>query len=343
MSESDDPNRIAPIPGKTRQSKAVNYSLRPAKNIERKMMGEAFARLSPLRPLLEYRYVGFGSEFFNDFALYHQTLGIREMISIERDPDRTERCEFNRPYKCIKVEPGPASVILPQLSWEPRSIVWLDYTEKLDELILSDVRFVISQAQSGSVLVWSVNSEPWGGNRDEESGEKVDQAEWPAKRLNKLRSLVGATRVRGELKGSELAKWGLAKEFHAILKDEILRTLNDRNAATAAEDKLSFHQCFHFRYADGQRMLTVGGLLLNLQDANALGKSPFAGLQFIRDGGEAFEIKPPILTGREVRFLNRFLPCDNGDFPEPEWLSQDDLANYREIYRYYPVFTEAEL
>lgn len=64
-------------------SRPVNYRLRPAKNIERKMMGEVFGRLSAVEPLKAYQYVGFGAEFFSDFALYHQTLGIADMSSIE--------------------------------------------------------------------------------------------------------------------------------------------------------------------------------------------------------------------------------------------------------------------
>src|SRR5437868_13211604 len=126
---------VAPVPGPVATKGAqriVNYSLRPAKNIERKMMAEAFARLAPLRPLTKYRYIGFGSEFFNDFSLYHQALGITDMISIERDATRVERCEFNRPYKSIDLIPGEASAVLQKLSWTKPSIVWLDDTKKLD-------------------------------------------------------------------------------------------------------------------------------------------------------------------------------------------------------------------
>ena len=42
----------------------VNYALRPAKSIERKMMAEAVRRLSPVIATEDYAYVGFGSPFF---------------------------------------------------------------------------------------------------------------------------------------------------------------------------------------------------------------------------------------------------------------------------------------
>ena len=48
---------------------SVNYVLRPAKNIERKMFCEAFRRLAEFGRVDSYRYVGFGSTFFSDFSL----------------------------------------------------------------------------------------------------------------------------------------------------------------------------------------------------------------------------------------------------------------------------------
>ena len=63
----------------------VNYALRPAKAIERQMMGEALRRLHPFQRVEAYRYVGFGSIYFSDFQLVHRTLGLNSMISIEKD------------------------------------------------------------------------------------------------------------------------------------------------------------------------------------------------------------------------------------------------------------------
>jgi len=191
------------------KTKVVHYSLRPAKNIERKMMGEAFARLAPLCPLSKYRYIGFGSEFFNDFALYHETLGIREMLSIEHDVERVPRCEFNRPYKCIKVEPGTASEVLPKLKWAPRSIVWLDYLDRLKHSVLADISLVVSAVSSGSLLVWSVNAQPWEDGADEDDGKHVAKAELPAYRITKLRDSVSPKLVPDEWVKEPLAKWGL--------------------------------------------------------------------------------------------------------------------------------------
>lgn len=327
----------------TERPRILNYSLRHAKNIERKMMGEALMRLSALTPLAKYRYVGFGSEFFNDFSLYHQKLGIRDMVSIERDEARIERCRFNQPYKCIKIIKGDSAEVLPQLDWKPPTIVWLDYVDKLNKAIVDEIHFVVSRVQPRSVGIWTVNAHPWGGTVDEDTKEKMKASDWPKKRLSKLKNLFGSARSFHALNGSELNQWGLAKLFHEIITDEVQRALNDRNAATEESERLHFRQCFHFRYADGARMLTVGGLFLTDGDAKKLSEEAFSDLDFIRAGKESYELNPPTLTGREVRYLNQLLPPDGTGLPAIKWLEADEADRFKKLYRYYPLFAESEL
>src|SRR5438128_4044331 len=109
----------------------INYGLRPCKCIERKMLVEAFRCLGSWGRISSYRYVGFGSHFFNDFILVHKALGIRDMVSVEREKIKKERFDFNRPFKCVKMEYGESTDILPQLTWNVRTICWLDYPWRL--------------------------------------------------------------------------------------------------------------------------------------------------------------------------------------------------------------------
>ncbi len=344
MSKRSKPSAKQPSAATARRSPVLNYSLRPAKNIERKMMGEAFARLAPLCPLASYRYIGFGSEFFNDFALYHETLGIRDMVSIEHHLDRVPRCEFNRPYKCIKVVPGTASEYFQsRMKWEPRSIIWLDYLDKLERSVLEDLRLVVSRASSGSLVVWTVNAHPWGDTATGEDPKKIAASDLPRFREQKLRDSLRPTVVPDEWLKSSLAKWGLATLYYQLIREEIDRVLADRNASAMPTDQVKFYQCFHFRYKDGQRMLTVGGVILNDADAGVLGPDPFAGLFFIRKSGDPIEIRPPVLTGREARHLSRLFPHDRRRTRTLKWLSSEEIENFREVYRYYPVFAESEL
>src|SRR4051812_32120603 len=112
----------------SRSYERINYALRPAKSVERKMMVEAFRRLSEFRLVDTYRYIGFGSTYFADFQLIHKSLNIQAMKSIERDVENRARFEFNKPFRCIEMEFGESNLVLPTLPWaDIPTIAWLDY------------------------------------------------------------------------------------------------------------------------------------------------------------------------------------------------------------------------
>src|SRR5690349_11519838 len=110
----------------------INYSLRPAKHVERKMLVESFRKLSEFDAIRNYRYIGFGSIYFSDFHLLHKSLGITNMLSIEKDEHNQSRFEFNSPFDCVDIKFGMSDAILPTLEWENiPTIIWLDYDGKL--------------------------------------------------------------------------------------------------------------------------------------------------------------------------------------------------------------------
>src|SRR4051794_20885935 len=107
---------------------SVHYLLRPAKNVQRKMLCEALQRLSVYRPVNSYQYVGFGSVYFGDFCLFHRQLGIETMTTIEKHEPDEARVRFNLPYKCVDLKMGSAAARLPEIDWSTSpSISWLDY------------------------------------------------------------------------------------------------------------------------------------------------------------------------------------------------------------------------
>ena len=156
----------------------INYRLRPAKAVERKMLCEALRRLSAFGDIAKYRYVGFGSAYFTDFVLFHRALGIASMVSIEHDTDNEARFEFNKPFGCVTMKYMPASQALPALPWNERTIFWLDYDGQLDEEVLSDVAAVATRAVSGSVLIVSVNAHPDQINQVSDESGQSPVADW---------------------------------------------------------------------------------------------------------------------------------------------------------------------
>jgi hypothetical protein len=97
-----------------------------------------------------------------------------------------------------------------------------------------------------------------------------------------------------------------------------------------------------FTIKTASRLLSVGGIVVNPNDAERLGPEDFRDLRFIRTGDEAYEIRFPILTGKETRHLDTQLPTGRSR-RAPVWLPDEDRQSYRDLYRYFPNFVEAEI
>lgn len=308
--------------------RTVNYNLRPAKHIERKMMVEALRRLSEFGSLSSYLYVGFGSIYFADFSLFHKALGISRMISIEETVGSKPRFEFNKPFKCIEVQYGPSSDELPKISFDPRSIVWLDYECKLKASVLTDIAFTCTALPAGSVLVVTVEAEP------------ESEAQDPVKALAER---VGEQRVPAGTMNRDVNASNLPVTYRRIISTQIEASLNARNGARPAGGKLRFDQLFFFKYRDTARMVTVGGLLYDEGQAAQVARCSFDSLVFTRRAAEPYEIDVPGLTYRELRRLDRSLPCaDPAAITDPP-VPSADVRRYAEYYRYFPTFADADV
>jgi hypothetical protein len=307
---------------------AINYSIRPAKNIERKMFIEACRLLYPFGDLGSYAYVGFGSTFFSDFALVHRSLGINDLISIEKDTQNAERFEFNRPFNCIKLVFKTSTEALPKdVNWRKKTILWLDYDGRLTDSVLADISFFCDLAISGSVLIVSVQANPDRKNR-----------------VAKLRMRVDRAKIPADINGDSLEEWGTADAYYRIISNEIQSALTRRNGTRDADRKSEFNQLFNFIYADGAKMLTVGGILHEAGEREAFNECRLAEkLDFIRTGREPYQIAAPSLTLREIQHLDKQLPCSGDSGVAARGIPAEDIDHYRRVYRFFPRFAETEL
>jgi len=311
----------------------INYALRPAKNVQRKMICDSLRGLAHIADVNSYRYIGFGSPYFSDFILFHKQLGIQDMISIERDEAKQRRFDFNIPFSCVKMKYGPSIAVLPGIEdWDKRTILWLDYDGPLSRDMLADVETFLAKAVSGSVIIVSVEVDP-----GKEAGNWKDA-------LADLKRRLPDQSVPGGLKARDLAGWGLSGVVRGIVDDHIRAMLKQRNGGSGRKGELLYRQLFNFQYADGAKMLTVGGLLYDsgLAGARACRFDP----SFTRDGSDAFTIQVPKLTNREIRYLDSLLPnavARLSEHPDAQHIPVEDLDDYQEIYRFFPTFSEAEL
>lgn len=332
----------------------INYSLRPAKSVERKMLCEMFQTLPAFYPLKEYRYIGFGSTYFSDFSLFHKSLGIEKMISIERDVDNSDRFSFNRPYSCIDLEFSESNDILPTFEWESPTILWLDYDKALNKEMLIDIQTFIANAVPGSFFLISVNA-----NTFSETG--LPPKKLKMFRKNKLIENLGETKIPPGITGADLSKSGTPKVYQSIINNEIESIIDLRNTDVSRDDPQLIHykQLVNIHYQDGAQMLTLGGIIFENSQINALQRSGLKDFQFVRTGEDPFKIDIPSLTFREIHKLESLLPSNidlnTGDIIDSskskqlemkkisEIIPLRDVKKYAELYRYFPTFTESNV
>src|SRR5438552_12781248 len=95
----------------------VFYDVRPAKQVERRMLVESFQVLSHLGYRIhDYQYTGLGSIYFVDFIMFHKFLGIQRMLSVEHDEQIRKRVTFNQPFRCVRVKLADIADEIPSLS-----------------------------------------------------------------------------------------------------------------------------------------------------------------------------------------------------------------------------------
>jgi hypothetical protein len=301
------------------------------------MLVEAFRKLAVFGDIESYRYVGFGSAYFSDFILVHKTLGISNMISIERDEANEERFQFNRPFNCIRIEFGSSSDVLPRLRWDVRTILWLDYDGKLDRDTLTDIKYACSSAPPGSMLIVTVNAHP-------ERANGLSPSEIASRRLERLQENIGAEKIPGDVDGKALKGWGEAEVLRRIIENEVLQTLSERNGGRDTGNKIKYRQLFNFHYADGPRMLTTGGLLYDEGHENIVNGGGFNQLKFaVLSDSDPYLIEVPNLTYREIQHLDAQLPVTDHTDLQAKSIPEKDLERYARIYRYFPNFAEADM
>lgn len=313
----------------------IDYNLRPAKSVERKMLCEAFRRLLNFSDLTEYKYVGFGSTFFSDFSLIHKSLGLTDLLSIEKEEKDKERFRFNRPYKCVRLRFGDANDVLPTISWAKKIILWLDYDYKLDESMLTDIGTFISRAQTGSVILLTMDVAP--DNLPDKEGEK--------NRYEQLTERINKAKIPIDVEEKHLDKENCPKVCYNIVNNEIDEVLAKRNWGLENKFKLTYKQLFNFIYKDGSSpMLTIGGIIYSNNDKDKIKKCHFERLDFIKtekNKYEPYKINVPKLTFREMRYLDKKLPSSKR--VNLRFISKKIMKDYSKIYRYFPNFVEAEI
>jgi hypothetical protein len=290
------------------------YSQRPSKYIERCILADMLRRLEPhIAPLNSYRYVGFGGLEFADFDLFHRELGIIKMISMEKSGASVKRYNFNRPFGGIEVQHGHAKDLLPKLEWNDLNIVWLDYQDNLTSQIVGECQTVLRSIIPGSILMVTLNAGA-GSGRQKLLETNLDRNWIP------------------DIKGSDLGKpWGFAQAQHRILAEQLKDTADRRS------DSIFLRQFTNIYYQDNARMQTIGWFIGSPGVNAAIDNTRILEHPFARLDDTPAIISLPVLTRREIAYLNTRLPLEETTQLKEAWLlPSPHLQNYAELYRFYP-------
>nr|WP_145974270.1 O-methyltransferase [Stenotrophomonas pictorum] len=292
------------------------------------MLVESFRSLKSFGSVEHYRYIGLGSVYFSDFSLVHRSLGVEEMISIENATDSTVQSRFrlNVPYGNVRMMFGTSTAVLQKLSWDQPTICWLDYDGALVKSCLDDVEYFSRNASSGSVIVLSFNAGNIGG------GEGV-------KPLEALQAAVGKDNVPADVESRGLSGWGVGDIYRRIVFEAIKSALKARSAKGGAWSEFEFKPIYYFRYADGVKMITIGGVLVSASHAGNYQACNFEQFDFCRFDDSAYLIDPPLLTYAEMRQIDVDRTKVACGLPLPT----SDIEKYSQFYRYFPRFVEAEI
>jgi hypothetical protein len=314
----------------------VDYSLRPAKHAERRMICEIFSRLRSFRPVEDYLYVGFGSVWFADFVLFHRALGIKEMISIEHVDSARPRIEANKPFRAITVDYRKCSAVLPSLDWKRNLFLWLDYEDTITEEILLDIKTVAARACSGTVLTVSVKCTQAPDVEDVEEDKSGPSA------LERFRARLGRNRVDDKVGADDLYWWPFSKVSRKIILSEIEVALAVRNGSAEPKDQMNFKCLCEINYADGAAMTTIVGIFCSPQDKSRFDDCGFEKLAFMPPNGSVLHIEVPKLTIREIRFLERQLPKLMAGKLDLQAIPEEEAQLFADLYRYLPNFAILE-
>jgi hypothetical protein len=305
-------------------SDRINYLVRPAKQVERKLIIEALGCIGKKYDIPSYTYVGMGSRYFVDFQMVHKFLGIKDMISFEKDEYKIKRFEFNRPYEFISLKPGVSTQILPNLDWSKDFIIWLDYDQKISPYMIDDIEIVCDSAKPGTILILTIDAEPrrFDGGFPEGEGMRLET------RLRELKETVHPHHPP-DIKKSDLSK----KKFPGVL----MRIVRERVRDRLAMKDLNFFQLFNFIYEDSSQMYTFGCIFE--KRTKKIEDTGVYDLSFVSKDDDFERIVLPILTPREKMYFDRLAP-DIANKLERFEMDADQIRTYERYYRYYPQYFE---
>jgi hypothetical protein len=240
----------------------IDYELRPAKNVDRRVFVDLLARSERYASLEGATYVSMGGYPMTDHKMLHRRLDVANLVSIDGDAAVVARQIFNKPTEkciCLHMHSGELIEDLDDIlenngvDVDARKVVWLDYTKpnKLNEQ-LNEFESLLNKSAEHDIVRITLNA-----NNDALSyakGSELDAEALRAARFKALEKMIGNYLPNGSTEND------LSKGKFPILLSKVLGRAAE--AAFPPSDKFTFFPLSVVSYQDGQRMLTMTGVVL---------------------------------------------------------------------------------
>lgn len=310
----------------------INYQIRPAKSVERKMLCDLIREVQVLQGNRELRYIGMGAKYFADFLLFHNEFAIKDMISIEAKKEYQQRYDFNKPLKCIEMRYGTTNEMLPQIDKfeEKTNFVWLDYDDPFSQNMLLDVETMCRNLEIGSMFFISCNFRYRG--------------QLPSEKQADFKRYVGDYFDEG-IETKEYTSKRIPFVIRKLFDKQIEKTLQMRNRGQQSI-KYEYLQLIFLKYQDGIQMMTIGGIIVDdKMKKKILESEMISRLEFLAVDENIYDINVPKLTNKEIQLILSRIPITEEEYEAKKdefyGIEYKEIKNFEKIYRYYPHYSES--
>lgn len=331
----------------------IDYELRPAKNVDRRVFVDLLARSERHMTLEGASYTSMGGYPMTDHRMIHRRLGIENLVSIDGNSDVVSRQNFNKPTeKCVCLNMFSNDLIDnldnvfedQAIDLQARKVIWLDYTSPCslaDQL--NEFESLLRKVAVHDIIRITLNA-----NNDAlkySVKEGADQEEIRQARFKKLEDMVGAYLPHGSSDDN------ISKSNFPVLLAKILGIAARK--ALPANGSHTFLPLSTVSYKDGQRMLTMTGIVIEKQNVdNFLNLTNFKSWPFFSEKFEDVKfLTVAVLTMKERMLMERLAVSSKNENIEDHLKfkkfgnlkATDYFEDFKKHARFYPTHAQLDL
>jgi len=321
---------------------SIPYHLRQNKAIDRYAFIELLSILDRYCNIDRYHYIGFGGHSLEDFKYIHSRFAITDMTSIEQDEDVHKRQEFNQPYNCIKCLLKSSNEFIDEFQADQETIIWLDYTKPSQiRSQVEEIKSIVNKLAPLDIVKITLNAHA-SAYHEAPKGKGITNKDIVQERIKKLKDKLGDLFPLADISPDMMTEPRFTDALCLIIKYAIESSLSGSSNV--------FQPLALFSYADGHRMLTITGIILDINKVDDfLQKTNIKSWKLSSIAwGKPHSINIPDLTMRERLYIDSLLPHATAEeiteklgflFHEDEEVSLEMLKTYVLFYRQSPYFS----